>query len=148
MVYVDTNWGILSVAGTANRKKMRSSKRLGVGASCQSVDMWTVSFSYWIAAGTKVHASRPLTDLTPSCCTAVCMQYVVVSLTTLRVLSCLQSPRRHSSCCKGVRFCYDLQAWNLSRNKQESINHWRWDLSSYGDEYRLFSSGMLYCVVW
>jgi hypothetical protein len=35
------------------------------------------------------------------------------SIATLRVLSCLHSPGLRCSCCNVVRFCCDLEAYNL-----------------------------------
>jgi hypothetical protein len=69
-----------------------------------------------IVAVTKLHASRPLKDLkkktspTPQH-EAVSQQYSVASFPTLRVLSCLHSPRLSRSFWNVVRFCCDPEAF-------------------------------------
>jgi hypothetical protein len=45
--------------------------------------------------------------------TVLSQQYSVVSFATLRVMSCLHSSGLRCWCCNVVRFCCDLEAWNL-----------------------------------
>jgi hypothetical protein len=65
------------------------------------------------ARKTQHHASRPRKDFTPPFRAARSQQYSFANFATVRVLSCFHSPGLRCSCCKGGRFCCDLETCNL-----------------------------------
>jgi hypothetical protein len=71
--------------------------------------------THTIVTVTKLHASRPRKYFTPPppYRAARSQHYRVASFATLRVLSCLHSPRFRCSCCNVVRFFCDLEACSL-----------------------------------
>jgi hypothetical protein len=64
-------------------------------------------------------------DFTPPYRAALSQRNSVVSFATPRVLNCLYSPGLRCSCCNGVRFCCDLEAWILVA---AALGRWRFNL--------------------
>jgi hypothetical protein len=61
----------------------------------------------------QISCFKATEGLRPPYRTTLSQQYSVVSFATMLVLGCLHSPGLRCSCCNVVRFCCDLEAYNL-----------------------------------